>query len=599
MLWPVAAGVAIATAIIVGALVVGDSVRGTLRHTALDRLGKIEQLFLAPRFFSENAVKNWAKHPDFPSTAIGEPIALTMFPRSSIESTKKTMRRYATGTLVFGINENFWELSDSKEPLKEIDQDGKISTVAFDGKIGEDEIVINQALADDLDAKVNDELTLRLPAQIAVPADSPLGKRETETVNLTKLRVKAILANRSIARFDLQINQRPPKNAFVSLATIQSALERPGQVNAALFPIHPSSDRLSHDQKRLGESQDVSKKLLACLPIGLEDLGYRLEQVRRVFAQPDSKSDDNSSKSEDVVYDYWSLSTDQFLIPDAVVDAIRSNWPIEKSSPVLTYLANSITHETYEENERRMNRRRFEPTETSNDIVSYSTISAVESRLFHEKSDMGLYDPSMDGSTNLGDNEVIINSWLAEQTNARVGDPIMIRYYLPEVKLGKEIEVAVEFKVAGIVPITEPETGYKRKRPAVFVQRPTRFNDTALTPDVPGITDQDSMNDWDLPFKLTFTVRKEDDAYWNNHRLTPKLFLPLEVGQKLFGSRFGKASSIRLDSSIEPISKRQGQRSFKAFVGSCPRSGGMLLRSDRNRSMHPRAPLPLTRCFFR
>ena len=40
----VALGVAAATAVLTGALLIGDSVRGSLRHLVLDRLGKIDQL---------------------------------------------------------------------------------------------------------------------------------------------------------------------------------------------------------------------------------------------------------------------------------------------------------------------------------------------------------------------------------------------------------------------------------------------------------------------------------------------------------------------------------------------------------------------------
>ena len=42
----VALGVAAATAVLTGALLVGDSVRGSLRHLALDRLGQIESVLL-------------------------------------------------------------------------------------------------------------------------------------------------------------------------------------------------------------------------------------------------------------------------------------------------------------------------------------------------------------------------------------------------------------------------------------------------------------------------------------------------------------------------------------------------------------------------
>ena len=47
----VAAAVAIATAVITGSLVVGASVTGSLRDTALARLGRVDHALVAPRHF--------------------------------------------------------------------------------------------------------------------------------------------------------------------------------------------------------------------------------------------------------------------------------------------------------------------------------------------------------------------------------------------------------------------------------------------------------------------------------------------------------------------------------------------------------------------
>src|SRR6184192_2206898 len=49
----VALGVAAATAVLCGALIVGDSVRGSLRHLTLDRLGRIDALLVVDRFFRQ------------------------------------------------------------------------------------------------------------------------------------------------------------------------------------------------------------------------------------------------------------------------------------------------------------------------------------------------------------------------------------------------------------------------------------------------------------------------------------------------------------------------------------------------------------------
>jgi ABC-type lipoprotein release transport system permease subunit len=46
-------------------------------------------------------------------------------------------------------------------------------------------------------------------------------------------------------------------------------------------------------------------------------------------------------------------------------------------------------------------------------------------------------------------------------------------------------------------------------------------------------------------------VRQRDEEYWKKYRTTPKAFLPLAAGQKIWGSRFGKLTSIRLHGSTD------------------------------------------------
>ena len=58
----VALGVAAATAVLTGALLVGDSVRGSLQHLALDRLGDIDQVLITDRFFRQQMATDFAKN---------------------------------------------------------------------------------------------------------------------------------------------------------------------------------------------------------------------------------------------------------------------------------------------------------------------------------------------------------------------------------------------------------------------------------------------------------------------------------------------------------------------------------------------------------
>src|SRR5687767_11507976 len=50
----VLAGMAVATAVLTGALMVGDSVRGSLRALAVQRLGHVDHALIATRFFNES-----------------------------------------------------------------------------------------------------------------------------------------------------------------------------------------------------------------------------------------------------------------------------------------------------------------------------------------------------------------------------------------------------------------------------------------------------------------------------------------------------------------------------------------------------------------
>ena len=56
-----ALAVAVATAVLAGALVVGDSVRGSLRALALDRLGRIERVVVSERPLRDELAADWRR----------------------------------------------------------------------------------------------------------------------------------------------------------------------------------------------------------------------------------------------------------------------------------------------------------------------------------------------------------------------------------------------------------------------------------------------------------------------------------------------------------------------------------------------------------
>src|SRR5438552_3998523 len=93
-------GVATATAVLAGALVVGDSVRGSLRDLALRRLGRTDLTVTTAGFFRE------AVADDLRSTVPGATSTPLVIATGAV--THETSRRHAAGVLVYGVDARFW-----------------------------------------------------------------------------------------------------------------------------------------------------------------------------------------------------------------------------------------------------------------------------------------------------------------------------------------------------------------------------------------------------------------------------------------------------------------------------------------------------------
>lgn len=497
-------GVAAATAVICGALLVGDSMRGSLRSLTLQRLGKIDAAVIPGNYFNANELIS-----DVSPAEAGTGnrfVPVIQFARAVVESEagsgdgagQKETRR-SGNVQVVASDPDFWQLDSSGVNPSQLPSG--------------DEIILNEALAKELGVSVGDLVTLRLPAEQAVPADSPLGRRDSESEGIPRLKIVEIVPNRGLGRFSLQPSQATPLCAYVPIELVRDVLERPQAANTLL--IDTDSDE-SDKQNGDASSQSLANQLTP----GLSDFGLQLERITQTFQEGEG------NEQPRVIFDYYSLTSERLLISDQISKIVLSNFAGDNTTSILTYLANAIE------------------TPDGEKSVPYSTITAVDS-----SANLTL-DYQLPEGFGEDDIPVVLNSWLAERLDAKVGDVVKLFYFEPETSAGKELEKHFSAVVTSIVPITKPKTPFRRSRPAVFDSPPTVYNDPNLTPTVPGVTDQDSINDWDLPFQLDREVTRDDDDYWAEYRLTPKAYLPLEHGQKLFGSRFGDISSVRFDTSV-------------------------------------------------
>ena len=103
--------------------------------------------------------------------------------------------------------------------------------------------------------------------------------------------------------------------------------------------------------------------------------------------------------------------------------------------------------------------------------------------------------------------------------------------------------------------------------------QPTAAADPHLTPELKGVTDQDSISDWDLPFELVEKIRQQDEDYWDQYRTTPKAFVSLAMAKRLWASRWGSISLVRIPtpgetaSAVGDVTKKLEQQLKPADVG--------------------------------
>jgi len=475
-----AACIAVIVAVLAGALTVGDSVRGSLRHLALDRLGPYDELLLTEQPFRAALADELAARPGFRDHFTAAVPVLVL--RGTVEHSQADGTRRVSNVTIVGCDEAFWASGGH---------------TGFDPpRLMRDEAALNSALATPLAASAGDTVLLRIGRAGPIPADSPLGqKQRSETVASQELRVAAVVPNRGLGGFTLSPSQQEAPCAFVALTTLQRLLEQPGRANAILVAGRLDAES-SADAARNAASAAGNEWLKTNLRPKLEDFGLTLRQI--VIGDPTKP-----------VTEYFQLTSQRMLLPLEVQRAAERTWRGQTVQPVLTYLANALGRDGKE--------------------IPYSTISAVDSvpRIGPLLND--------DGSPlTMDDDQIVLIDWAAEDLKAKPGDIISATCFEPETTHGEPHEQTVQLKLKAVVPLAEAGSP------------PRLTNDPDLTPELKGVTDSESIDKWRVPFKLTRTIRPPDDQYWTDHRTTPKAYVSLATGQKLWRSRFGDLTSLRV-----------------------------------------------------
>jgi putative ABC transport system permease protein len=444
-------GVATAAAVLAGALLVGESVRGSLRDLIVQRLGRTSRVVSSTGFFREALAADLQQDASFSSSfdAIC-PMVVIQGVVSGQESGRRRSR-----VQVYGVDDRFWRFH------------GVAGASGPDGR----EALLSRPLAADIGAAAGSSVLVRIERPSAIPIESLHGRKDNlgRTMRLT---VRAILPPSDLGEFSLQPQQGDVRAVFVPLRRLQQDLDLDGRVNTLLV-----SDRSA----TAGALEALVRRRFAT-----EDVGLTVRVVASGASAVESASgliDEAHAKAVD----------------DAAKTAAM------QTRPVLTYLANTMRTSGGRE-------------------VPYSLVTAVDLRAIAPDVAVGVGSPSP---------PIVLNDFTARDLAARVGDPLTLEYYTWE-EPGRLVSHTAAFQIAAVVPIAGAAA------------------DRDLAPIYPGITEAKTLGDWDPPFPIDLhRIRRIDEDYWERYRTTPKAFIPLEVGQRLWRSRFGDRTSVRVATAGE------------------------------------------------
>ena len=251
-------GTAVATTALTGALLVGDSMRGSLRDLALERLGQIDYALVAAHFFRSDLAtalpKNLSENPPWAALSHGrsfprkrESSGGLLHTRDSTQSFQSapmghapvillngsarhaTTQALASGVQIQGIDARFSAL---------FLENGPALHDALKPTPGQPfpSLVVSASLQRALDIELGDAVLLSLERPSPTYRESLFGRRATDDLVATlRVVLTGVLPDSGAGRFGLRPQHHLPLNAYLDLQVLQRALDQQGRVNALLI----------------------------------------------------------------------------------------------------------------------------------------------------------------------------------------------------------------------------------------------------------------------------------------------------------------------------------------------------------------------------
>jgi ABC-type lipoprotein release transport system permease subunit len=490
-------GMAVGTAVLAGSLMVGDSVRESLRKLAVERLGPVDYTMVAGKFFVD-----------------GSPDGLT----DRLRRRPGIAERFTIAPGIITSGSAIIERDGVRQPGI-----GDVQILAFGGwnsaesprtwpVVGDTGVVLNSQLAGELGVPKAGEVALSfaLPSKEETSRESTIARRSRSdaAARLNVSKVAEVAPNRGVAGlFNLQGGQRTPKNAWVPLKDLQDSVRQPGRANVLV--VHDKSLSLASrsDSSDLAQAAAAAQLLTDAVKAEATLADYGLQTLA------------SKATGERVL---WTSAT--YLDPPVVEAAEQAAKKIGISL-------------------RRVNVNLVNKVQVVGD--DGKPIEGVKALHYAIGAGISALD---DGA--IADDEIVFNDATARQMGVKPGQRVVLRYFRRDaegnLKDVSSAEAGVVFRVGRVIPMTGVG-GDADLTP--------RFVGVTHTEDGAPIG---SVGDWDLPAELANRIDKkvaeaDNKDYWGDEAKkqkgygpAPRMFISFNTARKLWAGAYGDTTSLRV-----------------------------------------------------
>ncbi len=253
---PIVLGIALSTAILVGALIIGDSVKYSLQQITVQRLGNTSQVITAgERLFRQQLANELAKKSNIETAALLRANGFGVINGGEVRVNQLS---------VWGVNATMGNFTDYPESFQ----------------LKNNEVAINENLSSLSGLKIGDEFLLRVDKLNTFPANTPFVSEQESTVSFL-VSVARIVKTDELGNFNLRNIQSAPRNVFVNLDWLNQQMGLLQKANVLLVGDGVSDVDLIKNLQTCWTLEDVNLEVREN-----SELNYTELISDRVFVEP-------------------------------------------------------------------------------------------------------------------------------------------------------------------------------------------------------------------------------------------------------------------------------------------------------------------------